>query len=97
MSALDDDATSVMTDGDGNAATEDDGDGADEADANPADAEETGVLSEETVEPACAAASDPWDGVGEGDDDGAGSMTCAIANAPSRQAMPTAARRLCKL
>ena len=57
MSALDDDAISVMTNGDGDSAMEDDGDGADEADANPADAEETGVLTEETGELDCAAAS----------------------------------------
>lgn len=56
MSALDDDAISV-TNGDGDAAMEDDGDGAEEADANPADAEETGVLTEETGELDCAAAS----------------------------------------
>jgi hypothetical protein len=70
----------------GAAATEDGADGADDADANSTGAEGTGALADDTGEIRGVAGGD--------DDDGDGSMTCAIAMAPNRHAIPTTASRL---
>jgi hypothetical protein len=70
----------------GAAATEDGADGADDADANSTGAEGTGALADDTGEIRGVAGGD--------DDDGDGSMTCAIAKAPNRHAIPATASRL---
>jgi hypothetical protein len=71
-----------------------DGDGDDEADASSTDADETGALAEDTGVISCVAGIGDGDGDADGDD---GSMTCAIANAPNRHAIPTIARHFHKL